>query len=53
VTSRGMGDPEMRQIAKFMDEAIAHAGDEAALKSIAAAVTETCRKFPAPGIAIS
>ena len=53
VTSRGMGDAEMRQIAKFMDEAIAHAGDEAALKRIAAAVTEMCRKFPAPGISFS
>jgi glycine hydroxymethyltransferase len=53
VTSRGMGDAEMRQIAKFMDEAIAHAGDETALKRIAAAVTEMCRKFPAPGIAIN
>jgi glycine hydroxymethyltransferase len=53
VTSRGMGDAEMKQIAKFMDEAIAHAGDETALKRIAAAVTEMCRKFPAPGIAIS
>jgi glycine hydroxymethyltransferase len=53
VTSRGMGEPEMRQIAKFMDEAISHAGDEAALKKIAAAVTEMCRQFPAPGIALS
>jgi glycine hydroxymethyltransferase len=51
VTSRGMGDAEMRQIGKFMDEAISHAGDEAALRSIAAAVTEMCRQFPAPGIA--
>jgi glycine hydroxymethyltransferase len=53
VTSRGMGDAEMRQIGKFMDEAIAHAGDEAALSRIAAAVTEMCRKFPAPGIAMT
>ena len=53
VTSRGMGDAEMRQIAKFMDEAIAHAGDETALKRIAAAVTEMCREFPAPGITVN
>ncbi len=52
VTSRGMGEAEMRQIGKWMDEAIAHAGDEAALGRIAAAVTEMCRKFPAPGIAL-
>jgi len=31
----------------------AHAGDEAALKRIAAAVTEMCRKFPAPGISLT
>jgi glycine hydroxymethyltransferase len=53
VTSRGMGETEMRQIAKFMDEAITHAGDETALQRIAAAVTEMCRKFPAPGITVN
>ena len=53
VTSRGMGDAEMRQIGKWMDEAIAHASDEAALKRLAAEVTEMCRKFPAPGITLS
>jgi glycine hydroxymethyltransferase len=53
VTSRGMGDAEMRQIAKWIDAAIAHVNDEAALKRIAAEVTEMCRKFPAPGIALT
>ncbi len=53
VTSRGMGDAEMRQIGKWIDEAIAHASDEAALKRIAAEVTEMCRRFPAPGITLS
>ena len=53
ITSRGMGDPEMRQIAKWIDAAIAHVNDEAALKRIAAEVTEMCRKFPAPGIALT
>ena len=51
VTSRGMGASEMRQIAKWMDDAISHATDEAALNRIAGEVTEMCRKFPAPGIA--
>jgi glycine hydroxymethyltransferase len=50
VTSRGMGDAEMRQIAAWMDQAIASAGDEAKLGRIAGEVTEMCRKFPAPGI---
>jgi glycine hydroxymethyltransferase len=53
ITSRGMGDAEMRQIAKWIDAAITHVNDEAALKRIAAEVTETCRKFPAPGIALT
>ena len=53
ITSRGMGDAEMRQIAKWFDAAIAHVNDESALKRIAAEVTEMCRKFPAPGIALT
>ena len=51
VTSRGMGDAEMRQIAKWMDAALSNVTDESALRRIAGEVTETCRKFPAPGIA--
>ncbi|HUY27802.1 MAG TPA: serine hydroxymethyltransferase [Candidatus Binataceae bacterium] len=52
VTSRGMCEPEMKQIGKWMDEAIAHAGDEAALAAIAAEVAELCHHFPAPGLSI-
>jgi glycine hydroxymethyltransferase len=52
VTSRGMREPEMKQIAKWMDDAIAHAGDEAALARIAAEVAEMCHHFPAPGLSI-
>jgi len=51
VTSRGMRESEMRQIGKWMDEAIQKAADDAALAKIAAEVRETCRKFPAPGLA--
>jgi glycine hydroxymethyltransferase len=51
VTSRGMGEGEMRQIARWIDQAIAHADDEAALARISGEVTEMCRRFPAPGIA--
>jgi glycine hydroxymethyltransferase len=53
VTSRGMGDSEMRQIAKWMDQAIAQVNDQAALTRIAAEVTEMCRRFPAPGLTLS
>ncbi|HLJ43406.1 MAG TPA: serine hydroxymethyltransferase [Candidatus Binataceae bacterium] len=51
VTSRGMGEGEMRQIARWINQAIAHADDEAALARISGEVTEMCRRFPAPGIA--
>jgi glycine hydroxymethyltransferase len=53
ITSRGMGDAEMRQIGKWIDDAISHVNDEAALKRIAGEVTEMCRKFPAPGITMT
>ena len=51
VTSRGMGEGEMRQIARWIDQAVAHADDEAALARINGEVCEMCRRFPAPGIA--
>ncbi len=51
VTSRGMGEGEMRQIARWIDQAVAHADDEAALARINGEVSEICRGFPAPGIA--
>lgn len=51
VTSRGMGEGEMRLIAKWIDDAIAQRKDDAALSRIAGEVREMCRKFPAPGIA--
>ncbi len=51
VTSRGMGEGEMRQIARWINEAVAHAEDEAALARINGEVTEMCRRFRAPGIA--
>jgi glycine hydroxymethyltransferase len=50
VTSRGMGEAEMRQIGKWMDEVVARVDDEATLSRIAGEVRELCRRFPAPGI---
>jgi glycine hydroxymethyltransferase len=52
VTSRGMKEPEMRRIAAWIDEAIAHISDDAAITRINAEVAEFCRAFPAPGIAV-
>ncbi|MGH7840011.1 MAG: serine hydroxymethyltransferase [Candidatus Binataceae bacterium] len=50
VTSRGMKEPEMRQIAAWMGAVIAQIEDAAALERIAGEVREFCRAFPAPGI---
>jgi len=52
VTSRGMTESEMPQIAEWIDRAIAHAGDDDALRAIRAEVAEFCRAFPAPGIRV-
>jgi glycine hydroxymethyltransferase len=52
VTSRGMKEPEMRQVARVMDEAIGAAlrDDGAALDRLAGEVRELTRHFPAPGL---
>jgi glycine hydroxymethyltransferase len=52
VTSRGMKEPEMRQIAAWMDAAIGAPADAALHERIAGEVRELCAKFPAPGILI-
>jgi glycine hydroxymethyltransferase len=50
VTSRGMGLPEMRQIAAWIDRVIANPGEENTDK-VFGEVRELTAKFPAPGIA--
>ncbi len=50
VTSRGMAEPEMRQIGAWMDQVVAHVDDSSTLQRIAGEVRELCCKFPAPGI---
>ena len=46
VTSRGMGEGEMLEIAAFIASALAGLTDEAALGAIGVQVTEMCRRFP-------
>jgi glycine hydroxymethyltransferase len=53
VTSRGMGEAEMRQIGAWIDEVVAHADDEAAIARVNAEVIEFGRRFPAPGCRVS
>ena len=49
VSSRGMGEPEMKLIAAWMDKVISSPTDETADK-VRAEVKALCEKFPAPGI---
>jgi glycine hydroxymethyltransferase len=51
VSSRGMGEPEMRQIAVWIDRVVANPTDETSEK-VLAEVRELTRKFPAPGISL-
>jgi len=53
VTTRGMKEDEMRQIARWMDEAIDNVKDEDALDRIAGDVREFCRQYPAPGMTVA
>ena len=46
VTTRGMKEAEMRQIASFIDEVIASKGDGAALKKVKEKVRSLVAKFP-------
>ena len=52
VTSRGMAEPEMRQIAAWMDAVVTAPADAALHARIAGEIRELCAKFPAPGLLI-
>ena len=51
-TSRGMKEPEMRQIATWMAEVVAAPTDGALHARVAGEIRELCAKFPAPGILV-
>ncbi|MBV8357303.1 MAG: serine hydroxymethyltransferase [Deltaproteobacteria bacterium] len=50
VTSRGMREPEMRQIGAWLDAVVANIDDEGVIARIAGEVREFSRQFPAPGL---
>jgi glycine hydroxymethyltransferase len=52
VTSRGMAEPEMRQIAAWMDAVVGAPADAALHARIAGEIRELSAKFPAPGILV-
>ena len=51
VTSRGMGEPEMREIASIIADAIDRRDDPAAPETLAARVAAIAGRFPVPGLA--
>src|SRR5262249_35250361 len=50
VTSRGMKEPEMRQIGAWLDAVVANIDDEGVIARIAGEVREFSRRFSAPGL---
>ena len=52
VTSRGMREPEMAQIAAWMDAAVNAPADAALHARIAGEIRELCARFPAPGLLV-
>ena len=50
VTTRGMKEDDMRQIAAWMEQVAENVKDEDALDRIGAEVRDFCRNFPAPGM---
>lgn len=52
ITTRGMKEPEMKQVADFINDALAHHKDDDHLSDIKGKVKELCSNFPVPGINI-
>jgi glycine hydroxymethyltransferase len=52
VTSRGMKEAEMKQIAAWMERVVAAPADAALHAQVAGEVRELCARFPAPGILV-
>jgi len=46
ITSRGMGEEDMREIAAWMDRALLNASDPSVLAAVRAEVEALCRRFP-------
>jgi glycine hydroxymethyltransferase len=46
VTTRGMGEEEMRYIAELIDRVLTNLGNESVYAAVRAEVAELCRRFP-------
>jgi glycine hydroxymethyltransferase len=52
ITSRGLGEDDMKAVAQWMDRIILAPEDDALAARVAGEIKEFCRGFPAPGIAV-
>jgi len=50
MTTRGMQEPQMKQVASWMVQALRAPTDEAKLREIHQQVRDLCREFPVPGL---
>ncbi|KKT73249.1 MAG: Serine hydroxymethyltransferase [Candidatus Peregrinibacteria bacterium GW2011_GWA2_44_7] len=50
ITTRGMKEPEMVKLAKWMDDVIKNHADAAVLARVKEEIKQLCLKFPVPGI---
>ena len=50
VTSRGMKEPEMRKIARWIDRIVANHADDSVLDATRQEIVDFCAGFPAPGL---
>ncbi len=48
ITSRGMKEPEMKQVAAWISDAIDHSGDDEYLKNLHKEITKFAQNFPLP-----
>jgi glycine hydroxymethyltransferase len=46
VTTRGMAEAEMAEIAEIIDEVLRHTGDERRIRGLRERVGDLCRRFP-------
>jgi len=53
LTSRGMGEAEMRQVGEYMVRVLQKPDDTAGLEQIRAQVAELTARFPAPGVPVA
>ncbi len=52
ITSRGMKEPEMQQVAIWMNQVVDRIDDEGFMANTAAEIAEFCKDFPPPGLGI-